>query len=96
MIVNLLITAIVALVGGAFSLLPESTIGYLDTSRYSGITATIGDAISRWDSITHSVLMVEVAGIVLGIMLPGILLYKVLNWIWKHIPNFGGFGPGAG
>lgn len=29
-------------------------------------------------------------------LLAAYAIYKIANWIWRHIPDLGGFGPGAG
>ena len=94
MIVGAIISLVVSLVGAAFSLLPTSTLGVLPD-----VTAGMGSAfasVGNWDGFFPIIDMLQVVATVMSVLLPGILLYKLLNWLYKHIPQIGGFGPGSG
>jgi hypothetical protein len=94
MIVNAIIALVTTLVGAAFSLLPTSSINVLED-----IATSFGDnvqGVGHWDGFFPVLAMLQVIATVLTILLPGILLYKLLNWLYKHIPQIGGFGPGSG
>lgn len=96
MIVSGLIEALTTLVGGMFALLPTSTIGVLDPATYSSTWSVIGGYMGRFDHIFHTVWILRTTGTVLGVMLPGVLTYKLANWVYKHLPTFAGFGTGSG
>jgi hypothetical protein len=94
MIVNAIIALVTTLVGAAFSLLPVSSIGVLEDIAVN--FADVVKAVGHWDGFFPVLAMLQVTATVLSILLPGILLYKLLNWLYKHIPQIGGFGPGSG
>lgn len=96
MIIDLLVSAVMAVVGPLFDALPVNSIGILDPDQYTGIADQLGRWIAKWDGIIPVVFMVESAALAIAITLPATLVYKVLNWVWKHIPNIAGFGPGSG
>lgn len=79
-----------------FGLLPAGTLPWLNAGDYTGTTTFVGQKLGGWDGLFPIVSMFEVLARTVAILLPAIMLYKLVNWIWKHIPTIGGFGPGAG
>lgn len=94
MVVSAIIALVVTLVGGAFSLLPTGSLSILPD-----IALGAGDAsrsVGSWDGFFPVLDMLQVLATVFSVLLPAILLYKLLNWLYRHIPQLGGFGPGSG
>jgi hypothetical protein len=95
MIVDGVIWLVSALLTPIFAALPEGSIAswfpatenlgsWLADHAY-GATAFV--PLERIAPVWHGVMVV---------MIPGVVVYKVANWVYRHIPQLGGFGPGSG
>lgn len=102
MIVDAFFSLLNAILTPIFSALPTfsltSTIGIGAGGTHDGSSLgyKAGSYVGGFDAIFpfHEVAtFIQVA--LLG-MLGFYVTYKVANWVWRHIPDVGGFGPGAG
>lgn len=100
MILDAIISLVHGLLGAAFSLLPTSSLpffdGFLSAPGDPGIGNAIGDWLGQWEYFVPILFLLSTLATVLSILLPGVLTYKLANWVYKHIPQLGGFGPGSG
>lgn len=96
MITKWLIELIKFVISPVFDVLPSGTIGFLNTSDYFGTTHWLGNSLGGWDGLLPVVSIFQVLATTIAVILPALMLYKVANWIWKHIPDIAGFGPGSG
>lgn len=96
MITNLLIDLVVGILSPIFSLLPSgSLVDYfpiLATPLLYDVGAKLAP-LNSWLPIQESVVLLSVY---VGFIVPALLVYKAANWLYRHIPSIGGFGPGAG
>lgn len=95
MITRLVIDLVKTILNAVFNLLPTGTLGFSGSS-YNSAADSLGNAVGGWDGLFPIVFILNLLTNTLGIILPALLTYKVANWIWRHIPTIGGFGPGAG
>lgn len=94
MVVDALWAPIHAVLSLAFSALPTVS---LDLSSYIGTAAGVaGSWFSYGDAFLRTGDMATVFKIVLVAILNPLMIYVVANWTWRHIPQVGGFGTGAG
>jgi hypothetical protein len=100
MILDAIISLVTGLLGAAFDLLPTSSLpffdGFLSAPGNPGVGNDIGQWLGQWNYFVPIIFMLGTLGTVLNILLPGVLAYKTANWVYKHIPQIGGFGPGSG
>lgn len=97
-IVNAIIDLLTTVLGALFNTLPTTTSGWLDatSATWSATWTTIGTSLGQWNSIIPTGWTLSTIATVLAILIPGVIAYKVANWIYKHVPQIGGFGPGSG
>ncbi len=96
MIVGAIIDLVKAMLGLVFDLLPTSSIPGLDASSYSATMYDAGASAAAWNSYVPVVFVMSTTATVFAVLLPAVVIYKVANWTWKHIPSVAGFGPGGG
>lgn len=97
MIINFILTALTTIIGAAFDLLPTDSLG-IDTfgMGFASWGELIGKFMGYWDIYVNIGFIFTLVAIVVNVLMPAILTYKVLNWTYKHIPQLWGFGPGSG
>ena len=94
MITDGLIGVIVAILRPLFNILPVATLGLFgDVTTLAG---TIGSKLKPWNGLFPVVELVAIAVILATVWLPALVVYVGANWVWRHIPDVGGFGPGSG
>jgi hypothetical protein len=93
MIVDFIWSGVYTILNAVFSALPTVSVTF--TSVYSQIY-DVAKMLSPWDVFFPLSEIASILVIIVGTMLPAFLVYKTANWIWRHIPDLGGFGPGAG
>lgn len=96
MIVDAIVDAIVTIISAAISLLPTST---LISDITDGVLAGVGNVAKRstvWAQFTPLSEMLEILERWLQVVFPAIIGYRLFNWVYKHIPQISGFGPGSG
>lgn len=95
MIVDLLFNVVDVILGAVFALLPSFSL-----STVLDPVTSVGVTVGRYLAIINGILPAEEIGVLMHdvyvILLPAMLVYKVANWVWRHIPELWGFGPGAG
>lgn len=79
-----------------FSILPVGTLAFLNPADYFSTTHWLGHNLGGWDGLLPVVNIFQVFAGTMAVILPALLIYKIANWIWKHIPDIAGFGPGSG
>lgn len=96
MITKWLIELVRWILSPIFSVLPVGGLSFLNPEGYLGTTHWIGHALGGWDGLLPVISIFQVLASTIAVILPALMLYKVANWIWKHIPDIAGFGPGSG
>lgn len=100
MIIDAIIDLVTGLFGAAFSVLPTSSLpffdGFLSAPGNPGVGNDIGGWLGQWNYFVPIIFLLSTVSLVLNVLLPGVLTYKLANWIYKHIPTIAGFGPGSG
>ncbi len=96
MIVGAIMSLVKAMLGLVFDLLPTSSIPGLDAGAYSATMYEAGSSAAAWNSYVPVVFVMTTTASVFAVLLPAVVIYKVANWTWRHIPSIAGFGPGAG
>lgn len=100
MIIDSIFTVLQAILSPLFSALPTfsltGTLGLPATGTTSSLGWQAGSYVGGFDAIMP---FHEVAGFIQAAFLAILgfyVTYKVANWVWRHIPDLWGFGPGAG
>ncbi len=95
MIVDALFTVISAILSPIFSALPTwSLLGALgiDTSKF----ATVGNYMALVNGIFPVAETLTMVVITYSTLLGVFVTYKLANWVYRHLPDILGFGPGGG
>jgi hypothetical protein len=95
MITQFLLDGVTGLLSAIFALLPSASLSALFVTVDSTATS-IGQAVAPWNTYLPLSEVVGMIALLLATWLPALLGYKVANWVWRHFPQIGGFGPGAG
>ena len=94
MILDAIIGLVHVVLAPIFSLLPTGSLA----SWFP--TSSIVDAIASRSYIANVFLplreTVDLYATFAEFVIPAVLAYKLANWIYRHIPQLGGFGPGSG
>lgn len=64
-----------------------------DASSFAG---QLGDRMAPWNAYLPLSELASMLSLMVTIWIPAMLLYVAANWIWRHIPDILGIGPGAG
>ena len=80
------------ILGGMFDLLPTFTINF-DTM---GFAYDFGTKFAAVETFLPVLVTLAILYAIVQYWLPAVIVYKFANWIYKHIPQIGGFGPGSG
>ncbi len=96
MIIGAIIDLITGVLGFVFDLLPQSSLGILSLGSYSATLTNVGYRMGSFNTFVPVVFILSTLTTVMSVVLPAVIVYKVANWTWKHIPNIAGFGPGGG
>lgn len=103
MIVDILFIAVKAVMTPIFSVLPTfslvSTLGIPGGSFSGGgvsIGSEVGNFFASFDGILPLHEMVAMIRACMIAMFAFFAIYKFGNWVWRHIPDLWGFGPGSG
>jgi len=95
MIVDFIAGLLHAILAPVFALLPSGSL-----TSWFGITTSLAESFAGKSYVADAFLpMHEIANLVAaaaGIFIPAVLTYRVANWVYRHIPQLGGFGPGSG
>ncbi len=95
MILDAIFTVVGAVLNAVFSALPSFSL-----SQTLAPISSAGSSIGRSMAIVNAMLpvdtLVTVADDTYAVLLPALVVYKIANWVWRHIPDLWGFGPGAG
>ena len=95
MIFRVLIEAVATLLSAVFGVFPDMPVPYfseVDTSTARGI----GQGMGAVDPFVPVKEMVLIGLFVFGGVYPMLGLWAVANWIYRHIPQVLGTGPGSG
>jgi hypothetical protein len=96
-IVGWLITAIKFIIAPIISWAPDDThIAPIFSGLSSTFGAQLGQPMGTWNFIFPAYEMFVLAHAIAAYFIPAVLIYKLANWVYKHIPQIGGFGPGSG
>ena len=95
MITSALLTLLHVVLDPVFGLLPTLDLTPLSTV-VTGAGETMGAYAGRFDAIFPVHELFTIAAFLLSAVMPAVLAYVLGNWVWRHIPDIGGFGPGAG
>lgn len=93
MIIDAVISVIVAMLAPVFSLLPAGSISVLNPA--AGWAVTLGSKLGWadwWIPMTEVIDMLRI----MFLAFAGLAVYKLANWTYRHIPQLWGFGPGSG
>lgn len=95
MIIDAIFSGISAVLSAVFSALPSISLASALTP-----VSSYGVTLGRYLSIGNGFMPLDTIATMLHdtyvVLLPAIVLYKAANWIWRHIPDLWGFGPGSG
>lgn len=95
MLFDAIVSALGNFLHSVFSSLPTSSLAGV-MGDVSGFAHDAGAKLAPWN---HWLPLRELAAIgvlLITIWVPAMILYVVANWIWRHIPDVLGTGPGAG
>lgn len=102
MIVDTIAGFFTTVLGAIFNSLPSFTLtgGLGLPTAGSHSSDAPGEIIGSWIGGFDNIFPLhETVGYVYAAMLAllaAYAIYKIANWVWRHIPDLGGFGPGAG
>lgn len=103
MIIDVLWIAVSAILTPLFNALPTfsliSTIGLPSTGVAGGSTSIgteIGNYLASMNALMPIHEIIDMVRLCMAAILAFFVTYKVANWIWRHIPDLWGFGPGSG
>ncbi len=93
MIVDAIIALVSAILSPIFAVLPG-----FDFSGYFAdhVVPFVGGPLLAADSFLPVHEMLGTLAVLAGLILPGVIVYRLANWAYRHIPQLGGFGPGSG
>lgn len=95
MITDLIWQPIYAILNAVFAALPTaslaSTFGTVYAKAYD-----LGEGLGGWNTVLPASEVAWAIFAIVGVFFPAVVTYKLANWVWRHIPDLGGFGPGAG
>lgn len=94
MIVSAILNLLAAIVSGVVGVLPTGALG-LDTSMPAVLSDTGGDlagygVVSFLNTFLPIDEMLTALEIVITVVLPAVVAYKTVNWLYRHIPGIGG------
>lgn len=100
MIVDVIFAAVKAVLTPVLSIFPTwsllATAGITGGSGSTSPGYAVGSMMSPFSDVLPIAALVNIIASVLAVALPFYAAYKIANWAWRHIPDLGGFGPGAG
>lgn len=100
MIVDTIIGFFTTVLSAVFSVLPTfSIVDALSLPTTGGDTSpgfVAGGYVGGFDGMIPLVTIVNLVYTAFSLMLVFYAAYKIANWIWRHIPELWGFGPGSG
>ncbi len=95
MIVDPIVTVFTAVAQMLFSVLPLANLDALLTAL--GSTAhDLGMRAAPWNSFLPFDEWADALGLLLGVWLAALLIYKLANWVYRHFPSIAGFSLGHG
>lgn len=75
--------------------LPTVTLPF-DPAEPTAPAQQLGRSLALVNSILPMLETMSMLTWVVTYVLPAMLAYTAANWVWRHIPELWGFGPGAG
>lgn len=95
MITDLLWNVVYSILSAVFSALPTASLANVFGTVYTA-AYNLGDGLGGWNTVLPAKEIAWAIYAIVAIFFPAVVTYKLANWIWRHIPDIGGFGPGAG
>jgi hypothetical protein len=97
-IVQGLIDILKAILTPVFALLPTGSLSSWFGTAEDTIAHSIGQMLGTSGAraffpVDNAVSLISAT---VAILIPAVIAYKVANWIYKHVPQLWGFGPGSG
>jgi uncharacterized membrane protein len=90
-----IVSLVRALLAPVFSVLPTFSL-----ASYFPTTQNLVDEAAQMAALGNGFApiyeMAYISSVVLNLVLPATVGYLVANWVYRHIPEVAGFGPGAG
>jgi len=84
-----------ALLSPIFALLPTGSVsGWFPGAI--GTAQSLAGKVYFADAFLPLHELASLLAAIVSIAFPAIVTYRLANWIYKHIPQLGGFGPGSG
>lgn len=93
MILDRVLTLITSFVQWVFSPLPSVSVSFTDASSFA---TAMGNRLAPWNAYLPLKEIASILSMLVTVWAPALLLYVAANWIWRHIPDILGVGPGAG
>jgi MFS superfamily sulfate permease-like transporter len=87
-ITQAVLNLIVALFTAVFQVLPIASLSTLFVEINTALIAA-GAGMSGWNAFLPLSELCSILAMLLGTWLPAILIYKAVNWAWKHMPMVG-------
>lgn len=95
MVTDAIVGFVVHAIQSVFSLLPSGNLlnifGPIDA-----LCRQIGAQMASWNTVAPFAEALNLLAVIVGVVMPAVITYKLANWTWRHIPDLWGFGPGAG
>lgn len=98
MILDFVIAIVVTIMRPLFSVLPADSISnwFSGFDAVPNVATSLGQHAGSWDSVVPVVPMLSLIDVIAEKVVPAVLVYLLANWLYRHIPQIGGFGPGSG
>lgn len=95
MIWQWLVSVVALMTAPLRSVLPTITLPFNPTEPTT-VAQSVGNklALANWIIPLYETL--DLLTTLIKFVLPAVIIYTIANWIWRHIPELWGFGPGAG
>lgn len=84
-----------ALCRAVFQFSPTLTISWLQDSS-TAAAFHIGAWAGVWDKLFPVIDLLSILYWLLATVFPIVSVYVVANWVWRHLPQIAGVGPGSG
>lgn len=77
------------------AVLPTYELPFADSAS-SSVGNAIGSKLALINWIFPVLEVLQMVVWMLTYLLPAVIAYVVGNWVWRHVPQLWGFGPGSG
>lgn len=89
MIVELIVTALLALLTVILEAIPDANLPEAAATALESFATTIGGALGGLDSMLPVTEVATFVGWVLGTYVPIMVAYQIAHWVWTHLPVIG-------